>query len=122
VSFNSATDARQVNREQNNPPHGMLWAAFRLEGGAFTVVCRLGRYIPANGRYLRLRREITVAVDDGSTMMLWTIERVPLRLMGPSIHDPIYQVRCLQRSVHSRTFHGVVISWAFPIVLPSLMK
>lgn len=87
----------QGDREQQDPPAGMRWEAMHRRG-TFIVRCGLGRYLRANGKYFKWRKEVTVAGDNGSTMMQWDIEIVPVRLTRPEITEPIFQVRCCLRS------------------------
>ncbi|KAK3132434.1 hypothetical protein QOZ80_6AG0521480 [Eleusine coracana subsp. coracana] len=89
--------AAQSDLEQDVPPPGMLWHAVH-RGGAFVLRCGLGRYLRANGRYRRWRREITIVEDDHSTMMQWAIENVPVKLTRPTIHDDILQLTHRHRS------------------------
>jgi len=74
------------------PPPGMLWQAIPRRT-TFVIRSGTGRYLRANGRYLRWRRAVTSAGDNGSTMMQWDIENVPIRMTRPCILDPTYQVR-----------------------------
>ena len=74
------------------PPPGMLWQAIPRRT-TFVVRSSTGRYLRANGRYLRWRRAVTSAGDNGSTMMQWDIENVPIRMTRPCILDPTYQLR-----------------------------
>ncbi|KAK3129235.1 hypothetical protein QOZ80_6BG0474280 [Eleusine coracana subsp. coracana] len=83
--------ATQADLEQDRRPRGLLWHVMRRRG-AFLIGCGLGRYLRANGRYLWWRRGVTVAEDNHSTMLLWTVERVRPRLTRPSILDPTYQL------------------------------
>ncbi|KAL6624815.1 hypothetical protein ACP70R_032136 [Stipagrostis hirtigluma subsp. patula] len=82
---------RQAELGHNPPPHAFRWQAIRRRS-SFVLRNGTGRYLRANGRYLRWRREITVALDNGSTMMQWVIENVPVRLTRPSILDPPRQL------------------------------
>ncbi|XP_062190979.1 uncharacterized protein LOC133894821 [Phragmites australis] len=83
--------AAQDDLSYNPPPPGMLWQAIRRRS-TFVIRSSTGRYLRANGRYLRWRRAITVAGDNGSTMMQWAIENVPIRMTRPCILDPTYQL------------------------------
>lgn len=78
------------------PPPGMLWQAVRRRS-AFVIRSGTGRYLRANGRYLRWRRAVTAAGDNGSSMMQWDIENVPIRMTRPCILDPIYQVITIRK-------------------------
>ncbi|KAF8666851.1 hypothetical protein HU200_053370 [Digitaria exilis] len=73
------------------PPPGMLWQAIPRRS-TFVMRSGTGRYLRANGRYLRWRRAVTSAGDNGSTMMQWDIENVPIRMSRPCILDPVCQV------------------------------
>lgn len=79
------------------PPPGMLWQAIPRRS-TFVIRSGTGRYLRANGRYLRWRRAVTSAGDNGSTMMQWDIENVPISMTRPCILDPTYQVRTYGRS------------------------
>ncbi|GJN36281.1 hypothetical protein PR202_gb25127 [Eleusine coracana subsp. coracana] len=81
----------QADRDHRSPPPGMRWEAMDRRG-SFVLRCGLGRYLRANGRYLRWRTAVTVAGDNGSTMMQWAIEIVPVRLTRPDITEPIFQL------------------------------
>nr|CAB3459994.1 unnamed protein product [Digitaria exilis] len=72
------------------PPPGMLWQAIPRRS-TFVMRSGTGRYLRANGRYLRWRRAVTSAGDNGSTMMQWDIENVPIRMSRPCILDPVCQ-------------------------------
>ncbi|XP_066364470.1 uncharacterized protein [Miscanthus floridulus] len=74
------------------PLPGMLWQAIP-RWTTFVIRSSTGRYLRANGRYLRWRRAVTSAGDNGSTMMQWDIENVPIRMTRPCILDPTYQLR-----------------------------
>ncbi|KAJ1261281.1 hypothetical protein BS78_09G016600 [Paspalum vaginatum] len=87
------------------PPPGMLWQAIRRRS-AFVVRSGTGRYLRANGRYLRWRRAVTSAGDNASSMMQWDIENVPVRMTRPCILDPTYQVRRLIPSSVWRSYLG----------------
>ncbi|XP_066364472.1 uncharacterized protein [Miscanthus floridulus] len=73
------------------PLPGMLWQAIP-RWTTFVIRSSTGRYLRANGRYLRWRRAVTSAGDNGSTMMQWDIENVPIRMTRPCILDPTYQL------------------------------
>ncbi|TVT98180.1 hypothetical protein EJB05_56560, partial [Eragrostis curvula] len=83
--------AAQADLRCATPPPGMLWQAIRRRS-AFVIRCGTGRYLRANGKYLRWRRAVTVAGDNGSTMMHWVIENVPIRMTRPCILDPTFQL------------------------------
>uniref|UniRef100_A0ACD5TYP3 Uncharacterized protein n=1 Tax=Avena sativa TaxID=4498 RepID=A0ACD5TYP3_AVESA len=79
--------AVQHGRPHPNTPRGMLWQAIRRRA-SFVMRSAGGRYLRANGKYLRWRVAVTVAGDDGSTMLQWAVEAVPLRLERPTLIDP----------------------------------
>jgi hypothetical protein len=83
--------AVQHGRLHPNTPRGMLWQAIRRRA-SFVMRSAAGRYLRANGKYLRWRVAVTVAGDDGSTMLQWAVEAVPLRLERPTLIDPPPQV------------------------------
>jgi len=85
------------------PPPGMLWQAIPRRS-TFVLRSGTGRYLRANGRYLRWRRAVTSAGDNGSTMMQWDIENVPIRMTRPCILDPTYQV------IDSLAIHDLVLN------------
>ncbi|KAG8067688.1 hypothetical protein GUJ93_ZPchr0005g14547 [Zizania palustris] len=72
-------------------PPGWAWQAFRRRE-CFLLRNGTGRYLRANGRYLRWRTAITVAGDNASSMMQWAVEIVPPRLGRPTLIDPPAQV------------------------------
>ncbi|KAL6840909.1 hypothetical protein ACP4OV_029169 [Aristida adscensionis] len=84
-------NTNQANLLNQPPQPGFLWQAVRRENH-FVFRCAGGRYLRANGRFLRWRRVVTSAGDTGSSMMLWDIENVPVRLNRPSILDPAPQL------------------------------
>ncbi|KAI4965521.1 hypothetical protein ZWY2020_051622 [Hordeum vulgare] len=79
--------ASQQPRPHPNTPRCMLWQAIRREP-SFIIRNAGGRYLRANGKYLRWRTAATVAGDDGSAMMQWDVQAVPLRLDRPTLIDP----------------------------------
>ncbi|KAL5201933.1 hypothetical protein ABZP36_012885 [Zizania latifolia] len=79
-------------------PPGWAWQAFRRRE-CFLLRNGTGRYLRANGRYLRWRTAITVAGDNASSMMQWAVEVVPPRLGRPTLIDPPAQVIHLNLSV-----------------------
>ncbi|GJN06104.1 hypothetical protein PR202_ga23796 [Eleusine coracana subsp. coracana] len=89
--------AAQADLFCSPPPPGTLWQAVPRQG-AFVVRSGTGRYLRANGRYLRWRRAVTAAGDNGSSMMQWDVEDVPIRMTRPCILDPICQMKHLRRS------------------------
>ncbi|KAG2659338.1 hypothetical protein PVAP13_1KG347000 [Panicum virgatum] len=68
----------------------MLWCAARREGNV-VLRNRAGGYLRANGRYLGWRKGVSVADDDGSAMMLWSLEVVPLGLRSLLIHPILHE-------------------------------
>ncbi|XP_037473997.1 uncharacterized protein LOC119350102 [Triticum dicoccoides] len=79
--------AAQQARPHPNTPRCMLWQAIRREG-SFVIRSAGGRYLRANGKYVRWRTAVTVAGDDASAMLQWDVEVVPLRLDRPTLLDP----------------------------------
>ncbi|TVU18242.1 hypothetical protein EJB05_34330, partial [Eragrostis curvula] len=82
----------QVDKEQIEPPPGMLWNVAR-RGGDFVVRTVTGRYLRANGKHLKFRREVTTTSapmgENTSPMMLWAIEPVPAVTNPPGmLQDP----------------------------------
>jgi hypothetical protein len=73
-----------------------------------------GRYLRANGKYLRWRVAVTVAGDDGSTMLQWAVEAVPIRLERPTLIDPPPQVRITR---HSRIWRPNLFLGNYPFVV-----
>ncbi|KAL6651207.1 hypothetical protein ACP70R_010132 [Stipagrostis hirtigluma subsp. patula] len=86
-----AVAAFQADLRHDQPPQGILWQAIRRRS-SFVIRNATGRYLRANGRFRRWRRTVTVAGDNGSTMMQWVIENVPSRVTRPSILDPTCQL------------------------------
>ncbi|KAL6626549.1 hypothetical protein ACP70R_030275 [Stipagrostis hirtigluma subsp. patula] len=83
--------AVQADLEEDPPPPGMTWAAVP-ERSSFVLRSFTGRFLRGNGRYLRWRRTVTAARDNGSTMMQWSIHNVPVRITRPCVLDPTYQL------------------------------
>ncbi|KQK07749.1 uncharacterized protein LOC104582764 [Brachypodium distachyon] len=79
--------AVQHGRPHRNTPQGLLWQAIRRRR-SFVLRSAAGRYLRANGKYLRWRMAVTVAGDTGSTMLQWSVEAVPARLERPTLVDP----------------------------------
>ncbi|KAL6850185.1 hypothetical protein ACP4OV_020812 [Aristida adscensionis] len=93
--------AAQEDLDQDPPPPGMMWQAVPRRG-SFVIRSATGRFLRANGRYLRWRRAVTAAGDTGSTMMQWAIETVPLRPTRPCVLDPTFQLTRRRRRPPTR--------------------
>ncbi|TVU38425.1 hypothetical protein EJB05_11794, partial [Eragrostis curvula] len=76
-----AVEAQQRALDDDSaPPPDMLWQAVcsSSEDGFLFRNCG-GRFLRANGKYLRWRRGVTVAASDNSSSMLrWAVEAVPV--------------------------------------------
>ncbi|KAF8693505.1 hypothetical protein HU200_038903 [Digitaria exilis] len=67
---------------RNQAPPEMLWRSARREGHV-VLRNRAGGYLRANGRYnLRWSTAVSVAEDDTTPRMMWTVEVVPMGLLG----------------------------------------
>ena len=82
--------ASQLTFVGDPAPLEMLWCAARREGNV-VLRNRAGGYLRANGRYLGWRKGVSVADDDGSAMMLWSLEVVPLGLRSLLIHPILHE-------------------------------
>ncbi|KAL6624358.1 hypothetical protein ACP70R_031679 [Stipagrostis hirtigluma subsp. patula] len=83
--------AIQNNLVYNPTRPGFLWQPLRRRS---SIVLRnvTGRFLRANGRYCRWLRLATVALDNGSNMMRWIVEKVPVAMTRPDSIDPIRQL------------------------------
>ncbi|BAS93494.1 uncharacterized protein [Oryza sativa Japonica Group] len=68
--------AEQRDAAHHPTPPPWAWQAFRRRSSSL-LRNGTGRYLRANGRYLRWRTAVTVAGDNASPMMLWAVEVVP---------------------------------------------
>ncbi|KAL6865415.1 hypothetical protein ACP4OV_016566 [Aristida adscensionis] len=74
------------------PPPAFLWRPARRRG-SYVLRNYTGCVLRANGRYLRSWRKIvTAAHDSESNMVMWDIQRVPVRANRPNIVDPAPQL------------------------------
>nr|CAB3446962.1 unnamed protein product [Digitaria exilis] len=87
---------------RNQAPPEMLWRAARREGHV-VLRNRAGGYLRANGRYLRWSTAVSVAEDDTTPMMMWTVEVVPLGLRALLIDPP-----ALQGQVHRNEIKAIL--------------
>ncbi|TVU38419.1 hypothetical protein EJB05_11788, partial [Eragrostis curvula] len=112
-----AVEAQQRALDDDSaPPPDMLWQAVcsSSEDGFLFRNCG-GRFLRANGKYLRWRRGVTVAASDNSSSMLrWAVEAVPveqerlLDLGRPGRQVPACPDLLPNRSSsHDEVLHGV---------------
>ncbi|KAF0910442.1 hypothetical protein E2562_002907 [Oryza meyeriana var. granulata] len=83
--------AEQRDAAHHPTPPGWAWQAFRRRS-SLLLRNGTGRYLRANGRYLRWRTAVTVACDNASSMMLWAVEVVPPKPGRVTLVDPPAQV------------------------------
>lgn len=77
-----AVEAQQRALDDGSaPPPSMPWQAVRSsssDSDTFLIRNCGGRYLRANGRYLRWKKDVTVALDPKSSMMKWHVEVIPV--------------------------------------------
>uniref|UniRef100_A0A0D9WFC8 Uncharacterized protein n=1 Tax=Leersia perrieri TaxID=77586 RepID=A0A0D9WFC8_9ORYZ len=84
--------AEQRDAAHHPTPPAWAWQAFRRRATSFLLRNGTGRYLRANGRYLRWRNAVTVAGDNASSMLLWAVEVVPPKPGRVTLVDPPAQL------------------------------